>query len=344
MRSSTPPSPERPARRAVLAGASGFALLALAACSGGDGQAAQPSPAASTSTAPAARTITTEQGAVEVPGDPQRIVVLSGSLAGYLFALDAPVVATDTRVLGVTDLEGGFPPAWSDEATAQGTTALPAGEELNIEAVAAAGPDLIIGGGQGITAVQAQEAYEELSALAPTVLVPTTTTSWQEQLELVAEATGRTDGVDALVDAYDAKVEEVRSAITVPEGNAVFILSLPVGKPYLVPADAALPALAEEVGFTPDDVVTKAGNPTLYGSGDSFEVSPELLAQVADAPTAFVVALGGPSVEELAQDPVYAALPAFQNGQVHELPATSYRPDYDGAMDALDAIAAEFGS
>ncbi|WP_432483535.1 ABC transporter substrate-binding protein [Kineococcus esterisolvens] len=343
MRSSTPAHP-RSSRRAVLAGASGVALLLLAGCSSGSGQAAQQATSATTSAAPATRTITTEQGAVEVPGDPQRIVVLSGGLAGYLYALDAPVVATDTRVLGVTDLQGGFPPAWADEATEQGTTALPAGEELNIEAVAAAQPDLIIGGGQGITAVQAQEAYEELTALAPTVLVPTTTTSWQEQLELVAEATGRTDSVAELVDAYDEEVERVRSAITVPDGTAVFLLSLPVGKPYLVPADAALPALTEEVGFTPDDVVTKAGNPTLYGSGDSFEVSPELLAQVADAPTAFVVALGGPSVEELAQDPVYAALPSFRAGQVHELPATSYRPDYDGAMGALDAIAEEFGA
>ncbi|WP_337061768.1 Fe2+-enterobactin ABC transporter substrate-binding protein [Kineococcus sp. G2] len=343
MRPTTTAHP-RTSRRAVLAGASGLALLALTACSGGSGQAAEQTPAATTSSAPALRTVTTEQGAVEVPGDPQRIAVLSGGLAGYLFALDAPVVATDTRVLGVTDLQGGFPPAWADEATEQGTTALPAGEQLNIEAVAAANPDLIIGGGQGITAVQAQEAYEQLSDIAPTVLVPTSTTSWQEQLELVAEATGRTDGVDELVAAYDERVEEVRSSITVPDGNAVFLLSLPVGKPFLIPADAALPALAEEVGFTPDDVLTKAGNPTLYGSGDSFEVSPELLGQVADAPVAFVVDLGGASVEELAQDPVYAALPAFRNGQVHELPATSYRPDYDGAMDALDAIAEEFGA
>ncbi|MCI2237128.1 ABC transporter substrate-binding protein [Paenibacillus sp. TRM 82003] len=343
MPSSTPTRPRAP-RRAVLAGAGGLALLALTACSGGTGRAAEPAPAAATSTPPAARTVTTEQGTVEVPGDPQRIAVLSGSLAGYLFALDAPVVATDTRVLGVTDLQGGFPPAWADEATAQGTTALPAGEELNVEAVAAARPDLIIGGGQGITAVQAQEAYEQLSDIAPTVLVPAGTTNWQEQLELVAEATGRTDGVDEIVSAYDAQVEQVRSSITVPDGNAVFLLSLPVGKPFVIPADAALPALAEEVGFTPDDVLTKAGDPTLYGSGDSFEVSPELLGQVADAPVAFVVALGGPSAQELAQDPVYAALPAFRDGQVHELPATSYRPDHDGAVDALEAIAEQFGA
>ncbi|WP_205707947.1 ABC transporter substrate-binding protein [Kineococcus vitellinus] len=273
-----------------------------------------------------------------MPGDPQRIVVLSGGLAGYLFALDAPVVATDTRVLGVTDLDGGFPPSWAAEAKEQGTAALPAGEQLNVEAVAAAQPDLIIGGGQGITAVQAADSYDALSAIAPTVLVPTTTTAWQEQLDLVAEAAGRADGVQELTRTYEEEVAQVRRDVDLPQGAAVFLLSLPNGKPYLVPADAALPRLTAEVGLTPDDVVTEAGNPPLYGSGDSFEVSPELLASVADAPNAFVVDLGGRGLQELKADPLYAALPSFAAGNVWELPATSYRPDYDGALGALDAL------
>src|SRR5690606_16795405 len=133
----------RPQGRAVLAGLLALSVAALAACSSGSGsqqrQQAEPTPAT--------RTIATERGPVEVPGDPKRIVVLSGSLAGYLYDLDAPVVATDTRVLGVTTLDGGFPPSWAADARAQGTTPLPAGEQLNIEAVAAAQPDLIIGGG-----------------------------------------------------------------------------------------------------------------------------------------------------------------------------------------------------
>lgn len=340
MNSPTTPRPLR--RRGVLAGVAGLALV-LAGC-GGSGDTAGAEPSATSSAAPSERTVSTEQGDVTVPGEPQRIVVLSGGLAGYLFALGAPVVAADTRVLGVTDLDGGFPPSWSQAAQEQSTTALPAGEELNLESVAAAAPDLIIGGGQGITAVQAQEAYEQLTAIAPTVLVPTTTTAWQDQLAIVAEAAGKTDEVGALTDAYDDKVSEVKSAITAPQGAAVFILSLPNGKPYLIPASAALPQLTAEVGFTPDDVVTKAGNPQLYGSGDSFEVSTELLAQVADAPNAFVVNLGGRSLAELQQDPVYAVLPAFASGQVHELLAVSYRPDYDGAMTALDALAEEFSS
>ncbi|WP_407659766.1 ABC transporter substrate-binding protein [Kineococcus indalonis] len=306
--------------------------------------AAEPAAPASAPAAPATRTISTEQGEITVPGDPQRIVVLSGGLAGYLFALDAPVVATDTRVLGVTDLEGGFPPSWAARAREQGTTALPAGEQLNVEAVAAAQPDLIIGGGQGITAVQAQEDYDALSAIAPTVLVPARTTAWQDQLEAVAEAAGRSGDVERLTGAYEEEVAAVAAAITPPEGATVFLLSLPNGKPYLVPADAALPALTAEVGLTPDDVVTKAGDPQLYGSGDSFEVGPELLAGVADAPNAFVIDLGGRGLEELKADPLYAALPSFAAGRVWELPATSYRPDHDGALGALRALEELFGA
>ncbi len=341
MRTTSPPR-HRPGRwsRPALTALSALALAATAACGGGE--AAAPEPAADAAPAPTTRTISTEQGTVEVPADPQRIVVLSGGLAGYLYALDAPVAATDTRVLGVTNLDGGFPPAWADAATEQGTTPLPAGEQLSIEAVAAADPDLIVGGGQGITAVQAAENYQTLTEIAPTVLVPTTVVAWQEQLRLVAGAIGREDRVAELVQAYEDKVAEVEGAITVPPEPVVFILSLPNGKPYLIPQNAALPALAGELGFTADDVLTKAGNPPLYGSGDSFEVSPELLAQTATAPRAFVVALGGPTAEQLAKDPVYAQLPAFQAGQVHELPASSYRPDYDAAMATLDVFAGEF--
>jgi iron complex transport system substrate-binding protein len=317
---------------AVLAAAA----VTLAGCSSPAAEA--PAPA---ETGP--RTIQTEQGPVEVPGQATRIVNLSGGFGGYLYALDAPVVATDTRVLGVTDLDGGFPPAWAAKAKAANTTALPAGQELNIEAVAAAKPDLIIGGGQGITAVQAKENYDTLKAIAPTVLVPTTVSDWREQLRQVAEAAGRGAGVDALIAGYDEQATQVKGAITPPQGAATILLSLPNQKPYVIPESAALPQQLTSLGFTMDGVLAKAGNPPLYGSGDSFEVSPELLGKVADAPTLFVINLSGRTVEQLKADPLYAALPGFASGAVHELPATSYRPDLDGATTTLTVIDQEFG-
>lgn len=328
-----------PRRRGVTASgavtAAVAALLALAGCSSTPTESAGPAPAGP-------RTIQTEQGPVEVPATPQRIVNLSGGLGGYLYAVDAPVVATDTRVLGVTDLDGGFPPAWADKARAANTQQLPAGEQLDIEAVAAAKPDLIIGGGQGITAVQAKENYATLKAIAPTVLVPQSATDWQQQLRQVADAAGRGDRVDGLIQGYDDKLEQVKGSIQVPAEPFAILLSLPNQKPYLIPETAALPQQLTALGFTMDGVLAKAGNPPLYGSGDSFEVSPELLGKVADAPQVFVINLSGRTVDQLEADPLYAALPAFRAGAVHELPATSYRPDLDGATNTLTVIDQEF--
>ncbi|MEQ3550304.1 ABC transporter substrate-binding protein [Pseudonocardia nematodicida] len=318
---------------ALLAGA-----LALAGCSAGGGGAAGSDVDSGT------RTITTDRGELEVPADPQRIVVLSGGLAGYLYALDVPPVATDTRVLGVTNFDGGFPPAWAEPAQAAGTEQLPAGEQLSIEAVAAAEPDLIIGGGQGITAVQAEEAYDRLAGIAPTVLVPRTLTAWQDQLDAVADATNATDRVPGLIERYQNRVAEVRTAITPPDGEVVYIGSFSSPTNYLVPSDAALPALVGEVGITAVDVVSRVPDARLASTGDAMEISPELLGGVADAPNAIVVNAGGRGLDELRRDPAYAQLPSFRAGTVWELPATSYRPDFDGAMDTLDRIEAIFGA
>ncbi|TJZ80288.1 iron siderophore-binding protein [Rhodococcus oryzae] len=335
MSSTSSPLAARKGRRVIaLIGLLAIAVAAIAGCgSGAETEAAEPQ----------TRVIETAGGPVTVPAAAERIVVLSGGLAGYLYALEAPVVATDTRVLGVTNFDGGFPPAWSAKAIAQGTTELPAGEQLNIEAVAAADPDLIIGGGQGVTSVQAEELHDQLAAIAPTVLIPKTVTSWKEQLRLVAEAAGRSDRVQAMMTTYDDRVAQVRSAIAVPEGPTVYLLSVGSDKPFLIPPAAALPEMLGELGFAADDVLSKAGNPPLFGSGDSFEVSPELLSTVADAPVAFVVPVSGRALAELAQDPLYARLPAIARGKAFELPATSYRPDYDGVMATLDVIEKSFG-
>ncbi|WP_430336045.1 Fe2+-enterobactin ABC transporter substrate-binding protein [Rhodococcus sp. ACT016] len=308
--------------------------LGLTGCSSSD--ASDNDAAASSSTR--TRVVQTEKGDVTVPADPQRIAVLTAGLAGFLFTLDAPITITDTRLLGVTNLDGGFPPQWAEKAEARGTKELPAGESLDIEAIAQAQPDLIIGGGQGFTAVLADQAYDQLTAIAPTVLIPSSVNTWQEQLAAVAEAAGETDKVDDLMKAYDDKVAEVKDSITVPGSPVSYLLSLSTGEPAFIPQTAALPTLLSTVGFKPDDVLTKANNPELYGSGDSFIVSNELLAPVGNASVMFVVPVAGRSLAELKQDPLYAALPAFVNNKVYELPATSYRPDYDGVMATLDQV------
>lgn len=316
-------------RRELLVAGAGLLVLGVAGCE----DDAERSDGAT-------RTVKTDRGPVDVPRDPKRIVVLAASLAGDLYALGAHVAAASVVALGAK-LQAGFPALWSDEARRQRTEPLRQ-LELDIEAVAAMKPDLIVGGGQGYTGVQAVKAYDKLRAIAPTVLVSSKVTTWRGQLELLADVVGAHDAVAGLMDRYEERVDRVRGAITVPEQPTAILLALSNGKPFVVPRSAALPALLEQVGFTADDVLAKAPGTKLYGTGDSFEVSPELLGRVLDAPTLFVVSLGGPSIAELREQRIYARLPAFAAGRVHELPAFSYRPDYFAILETLGVIGAEF--
>ncbi|MFI6217113.1 Fe2+-enterobactin ABC transporter substrate-binding protein [Nocardia brasiliensis] len=312
-----------------------LALVAVAGCSSSGSDTADKS---------ATRQVQTERGAVTVPAEPQRIAVVNGALAGYLFDLGANVKAADPRVLGVTLQPGEFPAAWDADAKKQGTALLPSGDDINLEFIAAQQPDLIIGGGQGYPGQQSLQAYDQLSAIAPTVLVPTTLNNWQDQLKVVAETIGRADKVDALITAYRDRVAKVRSAIKPPQGAVAVFQSRKDLKPSVIAPGTPLATLLTDVGFTIDNQVeAKAGNPTRAAAADWVAFSQELLTTVVDAPAVIVVQLdGGRTVEQLKQDPLMAKLPAFQSGQVYELPPTSQRPDYRNAMNTLDLLEARF--
>ncbi|WP_280455844.1 Fe2+-enterobactin ABC transporter substrate-binding protein [Nocardia brasiliensis] len=312
-----------------------LALVAVAGCSSSGSDAADKS---------ATRQVQTERGAVTVPAEPQRIAVVNGALAGYLFDLGANVKAADPRVLGVTLQPGEFPAAWDADAKKQGTELLPSGDDINLEFIAAQQPDLIIGGGQGYPGQQSLQAYDQLSAIAPTVLVPTTLNNWQDQLKVVAETIGRADKVDTLITAYRDRVAKVRSAIKPPQGAVAVFQSRKDLKPSVIAPGTPLATLLTDVGFTIDNQVeAKAGNPTRAAAADWVAFSQELLTTVVDAPAVIVVQLdGGRTVDQLKQDPLMAKLPAFQSGQVYELPPTSQRPDYRNAMNTLDLLEARF--
>ncbi|MFD3510591.1 ABC transporter substrate-binding protein [Nocardia sp. NPDC058666] len=290
------------------------------------------------------RDVHTAKGLVTVPADPQRVVVLNGALAGYLFDLDADVTAADPRLLGVTLKPGEFPPSWAADAKAQGTEAVPSGDALNLEFIAAQRPDLIIGGGPGYPGQQTINDYDKLTAIAPTALVPSDAINWQDQLKSVADIVNRSEQVGGMITAYNDKVAKVRSGLKPPQGAAAVMQSQADGKPILLAPNTPLTTLLAEVGITIDnDILAKAGNPTRPAAADWVSFSPELLSTVVDAPVVFVIKLdGGRDIAGLKQDPMLAGLPAFRTGQLYELPSESKRPDYRGAMATLDLLEQRF--
>lgn len=314
---------------AVLAGSA----VALAGCSTSDaGEGAGP-----------ARTVHTAQGEVSVPADPQRVVVLNYALAGYLYDLDVPVVAT---VSEDADKQGAFSEFWKDEAAEDGTELLPwSTDGFDYEAILAADPDLIVAGGFGLPYPLAAKGYDRLSEIAPTVVVSNSMATWQEQFGFLAkDVFDKKDAYDGFVAEYDRRVGEVKQAITPPPGPVAYLTITADNSPYLLFENMGLPQTLAAVGFAPAPLVEQHGLQPYKPGGDMAELSTEQVGQLLTTPTVFVTGFNAATtdVATLAKQPVYAKLPAFTGGHAYDLPYWTVRGDYDEAMALLDLVEKQF--
>ncbi|WP_166354434.1 ABC transporter substrate-binding protein [Phytoactinopolyspora limicola] len=319
-----------------------IAALVLGGCSSGD----DGDGAVSDDGAPVAsstRVVDTEHGEVNIPAAPERIVVLNSALAGYFYALDVPLHGT----IPINTEADEFPELWAEQAAAAGTLMVPwSNDGFDLEALLAEGPDLIVGGGQGFPGSQAADAYDQLSEIAPTVLVSSTLTTWQEELDYIAdEILGVPERAGELLATYENRVAEVRDTIELPPTPVSYLMTLPDLRPWSIPETASLPVTLEAVGLEPYPIIEENPDFELYGSGDSFELSTEQVGQVFVTPTVFVLGFQSDviGVDELAENRVYASLPSFESGHAYHLPFWAHRADYYATMALLDHIEGLFG-
>ena len=288
--------------------------------------------------------VETDYGTVTVPADPQRVVVLNYALAGYLYDLDVPVTATIPEDADAD--QGEFSPFWSDDATEDGTEFLPwSVDGFDLEAILAIEPDLIVGGGIGFPLGQAEEVYDELSDIAPTVLVGRELTTWEAQYSFLAEDVfDKPEVYTEAVQTYEARVTEVRESITPPELPAAFLSIVGDGGAYALVESVGLPTVFADLGIEPAPIFADGDFEVYGGGGDMFELSTEQVGQVITQPSVFVMGFNGDTtdVATLSENPVYAALPAFQNERAYDLPYWVLRGDYDETMALLDIVEEQF--
>lgn len=221
-------SPTRLRRRTAVAV---LALsLAVAGCGSdaSDGSASSGSGGAETTAAPAGSeaettavapdadafpvSIAHRYGTTEITEAPERVAVVGLTEQDALLALGVVPVAT-TEWFGEHD--GAVWPWAQDELADLGggdITVLTNTDGINIEAVAATRPDLILGVYSGMT----EDEYAGLAGIAPTIAQPEGEqdyqVSWQDETLVVAEAVGRKAEGQALVDDIEARFTEAREA------------------------------------------------------------------------------------------------------------------------------------
>lgn len=185
------------------------AAIALTGCGGSSDE--EPA-AAGAPSAGFPRTIEHAMGKTEIPTKPKRVVALDSSFVDATLILDTPVVGfTDYR-----SINGKLPEYLGDDRATYGSEAQNVGviAEPNLEKIAELQPDLII-----TAKIRHEKLYDQLSAIAPTVMSVTTGPTWKDNIRLTAKALGQEELAEKEITAYEKAAKTVGDAINTKAGN-----------------------------------------------------------------------------------------------------------------------------
>ncbi|GAB4508347.1 MAG: hypothetical protein OHK0046_00470 [Anaerolineae bacterium] len=256
-----------------------------------------------------------------VPEDPQRIVIADFAALDVMYTLDIEPVGMWNLLLNgwyanmVPEL---IPSLGAFVGDAGDIGAIP----LNLEAILATNPDLIL---VNSLLVPDDAAYEQFSAIAPTVVKnETSTDDWREYIRFYGEALNVADDVEALLAEYDARLDTLRvdseglfegKSATLVQMNdpATIYLSLPVYRGWLP---------LGEVGFV--------GTEEQYALAEALDAPdvPLSTEEVALLDTDYLIVMNAAFdpenssanaalFESYQEDPLWSLLPALQNNHFY---------------------------
>ncbi len=185
-------------------------------------------------------------GETVIEDEPQRIVTVGLTDQDPVYALGAAPVASqpwyEDRII--------YP--WAEQAAAGASTEmLPPCCEVDIEAVAAHNPDLILAiGSSGIT----DEQYDLLSQIAPTVAGAADhepgATPWQDQTLMIGRALGREAQAEQLVAEVEQQFADAAARHPEWQGAAAVLASQYLeGQLLVYPANSPATSFLERLGF-----------------------------------------------------------------------------------------------
>lgn len=290
------------------------------------------------------RTITDSRGTHTLEQAPQRIVSTSVTLTGSLLAIDAPIVASGATAPGnrMADSQG-FLRQWGDVAKARHIQRLYIGE-ASAEAVAAQMPDLILISATGGDSALA--LYDQLSAIAPTLVINYDDKSWQQLLTQLGEITGNEKQAADRISSFDKQLSEAKMHMTLPPQPVTALVYTPASRSAnLWTTESAQGKLLQQLGFTLSTLPTTL--PALQSMGkrhDIVQLGGENLAAGLNGESLFLFASDEKDATALETNPLLAHIPAVQKKQVYALGTETFRLDYYSATQILDRMSKLFAS
>lgn len=302
---------------ALIAGLATSGLL-LAGCAG--------TPAEGSGTADAADgafpvTIESALGDAVIESAPQRVVTIGWGTADTAIALGTTPVGVEAASWG-GDADLQFP--WVADAVEAAGDELPevfnVYPEVDIEAILALEPDLVLAPQSGLSA----EDFATLSEIAPTVAYPGDpwATAWDDQIEIIGKALGKSAEATGLIEDITTTLADAAAAN--PEfadlSYAYVYAAVPGELSFYVAGDARVDVISG-LGLTLDETV--AQTPVTPGTFTSV-VGLEQADLLDDVDVLFTWFNDEANQAEIEAQPLFAQIPAVQRG--------SYLPNVDNQL------------
>ncbi|GKU76175.1 iron siderophore-binding protein [Paenibacillus sp. L3-i20] len=217
--------------------------IVVTAC-GGSNDKSTPTPQASSEPA-APRVVKHAMGEAKVTAEPKRVVVLTNQGTESLLELGIKPVGAVKSWIG---------DPWYDHIKDQMADVTVVGDETqpNLELIASLKPDLILG-----TKVRQEKIYQQLEAIAPTVLTENLGDSMIENFELYAQALNKEKEGAAFLEAYNKTISDVKSRLGDKTKAKVSLARFQPGKVRVYYKENFAGVILEDLGFSRPDAQNK---------------------------------------------------------------------------------------
>jgi len=215
---------------------------------------------------------------VDIPVQAERIVSLRGEqFTAPLVELGAPIVgSTGNLIEGVNNGEPVIRGAYDlfhTTFSADGITHVGTSTQPDFEAIASLNPDLIL-----LPDFRAEQ-YEQLAAIAPTVIINIWSNSARERYRRIADVAGRVDRFEELQSVYDFRLNEARALVETMIGDpsevSVAIAEVRDDRFRVYKVYGAMSNVLDDLGFAKPELIENI-------DGERLDLSPEQV-QLIDA-------------------------------------------------------------
>ena len=212
-----------------------FTVLFLAACGSGEDQAKD------TADKPKEKeesyTVEHAMGTTTLEKTPEKVVILTNEGTEALLALGVTPV-------GAVQSWTGEP--WYEHIADEMKDVKVVGVEsqVNVEAIAALKPDLIIG-----NKMRQEDIYEQLKAIAPTVFAEDLRGNWKNNFELYGKAVNKEEKGKEVLAAYDQRIEGLKEKLGDKVNMEVSMVRFMAGDVRIYHKDSFSGVILEQIGM-----------------------------------------------------------------------------------------------